>query len=83
MPRLTGCPQWRARCRLPTCRSAPSSTSSGLRLEELSVAIELNDLPPALAEQVPVLRGYKFVKLPDKVLFVAPSNRIVVGEVMK
>ena len=62
---------------------APAALISADPAEELSVAIELNDLPPALAEQVPVLRGYKFVKLPDKVLFVAPSNRIVVGEVMK
>ena len=62
---------------------APAALISADPAEELSVAIELNELPSGLADQVPVLRGYKFVKLPDKVIFVAPANRIVVGEVTK
>jgi hypothetical protein len=50
---------------------------------ELSSDVELYDLPASVTEQVPSVRGYKFVLLPDKILLVSPPNRIVVGEIAK
>jgi Protein of unknown function (DUF1236) len=44
-------------------------------------SVELSDLDPSVTDQIPVVRGYKYVKLQDKLLIVSPSNRIVVGEV--
>jgi hypothetical protein len=43
--------------------------------------VELWDLPPGVEDQVPAVRGYKFVKGLDKVLLVNPPNRVVVGEI--
>jgi hypothetical protein len=42
----------------------------------------MQDLPPAL-EDLPALRGYKYVNLGDQVIFVAPESRTVVGEIAK
>src|SRR5262245_44687097 len=47
----------------------------------LPSTVELTPLPPGLADQIPAVRGYKAVKLPDKVLLVVPESRIVVGEI--
>jgi hypothetical protein len=46
-------------------------------------AIELSELSPAIDEQIPAVRGYKYVKLQDRVLVVSPSNRVVVGEIRR
>jgi hypothetical protein len=46
-------------------------------------AVEMSDLPSGMADEIPAVRGYKFVKLQDKVLLVAPANRVVVGEVSR
>ena len=46
-------------------------------------SVELSDASPALNEQIPTMRGYKYVKLPDRVLVVDPPNRIVVGEIRR
>jgi hypothetical protein len=51
--------------------------------KEVPSSIDLQELPPALAQDVPPLRGYKYVKLPDKLILVAPANRVVVGEIAK
>lgn len=59
----------------------PVAAISAKPAQELRGAVELNDLPPGLAEQIPAVRGYKYVKLPDKVILVAPSSRVVVGEI--
>ena len=45
--------------------------------------VELSELSPAIDEQIPAVRGYKYVKLPDRVLVVSPSNRVVVGEIRR
>jgi hypothetical protein len=46
-------------------------------------AIELSELPSGMADDIPAIRGYKFVKLQDRVLLVAPANRVVVGEISR
>ena len=45
-------------------------------------AVEMSELPADMGD-IPALRGYKFVKLQDKVLLIAPANRVVVGEVSR
>jgi len=44
-------------------------------------SVELSALPSDLEDQIPAVRGYKYVKLQDKVLLVSPANRVVVGEI--
>jgi hypothetical protein len=38
-------------------------------------------LPADLADKIPFLRDYKYVKLADKILLVNPRERIVIGEI--
>jgi len=45
--------------------------------------VELGALPSGVEEQIPAVRGYKYVKLQDKVLIVAPANRVVVGQITR
>jgi hypothetical protein len=45
--------------------------------------VELSALPSGLEEQIPAVRGYKYVKLQDKVLLVLPESRVVAGEVAR
>jgi hypothetical protein len=47
----------------------------------LPATVELSALPAGMEEQIPAVRGYKYVKLQAKVLIVAPANRVVVGEI--
>jgi hypothetical protein len=47
----------------------------------LPPTVELSALPGGMEDRIPALRGYKYVKLPDKVLIVAPANRVVVGKI--
>jgi hypothetical protein len=54
--------------------AAPAATT-------LSNDVILHDLPVTVTEQVPAVKGYKFVKLQDKILLVSPPNRTVVGEI--
>jgi hypothetical protein len=49
----------------------------------LPVDVAIHGLPEKLTDQVPALKGYKFVKLTDKIVIVSPPNRIVVGEIAK
>jgi len=45
--------------------------------------VTLYELPKSLTEAMPAVRGFKYVKLENKVLLVDPPNRIVVGEIEK
>ena len=49
----------------------------------LSADVKLFDLPEKVSEQVPGLKGYKYVKLADKIVIVSAPNRIVVGEIAR
>ena len=43
-------------------------------------SVELQELPASVTKDVPVVRGYKFVKLEDRVLLVSPLDRTVAAE---
>ena len=43
--------------------------------------VELHDLPAMVVRKIPLLQGYKFVKLDDRILLVRPTDRIVVSEI--
>lgn len=43
-------------------------------------SVPLQDLPPGVAAEVPMVQGYKFVKLDDRILLVSPLDRSVVAE---
>ncbi|HEY7301420.1 MAG TPA: hypothetical protein VH684_26310 [Xanthobacteraceae bacterium] len=47
----------------------------------LPETIELYDLPAMVVRKVPLLQGYKFVKLADRILLVRPTDRIVVSDI--
>ena len=49
----------------------------------LPATLELSELPSGMADEIPVIRGYKIIKLQDRVLLVAPANHVVVGEVSR
>lgn len=61
----------------------PSTQTTAEPATILPAWVELTPLPSGLADQIPAVRGYKAVKLPDKVLLVVPESRIVVGEIQK
>jgi hypothetical protein len=39
----------------------------------------LQDVPAAVMQEIPLLRGYKFLKLDDRILVVDPASRTVVA----
>ena len=43
--------------------------------------VALHDLPAGMAQEVPLVEGYKFVKLDDRILLVSPATRVVVSEI--
>jgi hypothetical protein len=43
-------------------------------------SVELQELPASVTHDVPVVQGYKFVKLDDRILLVSPRDRTVVAE---
>jgi hypothetical protein len=49
----------------------------------LPVDVKMFDLPEKVSEQVPALKGYKYVKLTNKIVIVSAPNRIVVGELTR
>jgi hypothetical protein len=62
---------------------APVAQASAQPATVLPDAVTLNTLPSGLEDQIPAIRGYKYVKLQDKVLLVSPANRVVVGEIQR
>ncbi len=42
--------------------------------------VALQDLPTGVAQEIPLVEGYKFVKLDDRILLVNPDSRKVVAE---
>ncbi len=59
-----------------TAAGGPTGAEIGTVLPQ---AIPLGTMPEDVATQVPVLRGYEYVKAGDKVLLVSPANRFVVA----
>ena len=82
--RMNGC------CRSPT-RSAQTSVMQvpGVPVADveppdptaaLPVWVALQDLPSGVSQQIPMVEGYKFVKLEDWILIVQPASRTVVAQ---
>jgi Protein of unknown function (DUF1236) len=53
---------------------APEATSA------LPTSVALQELPASVTDDVPMVQGYKFVKLDDRILLVSPVDRSVVAE---
>jgi hypothetical protein len=47
----------------------------------LPSSVPLQDLPAGAVREIPQVQGYKFVKLDDRILLVAPATRLVVAEI--
>jgi hypothetical protein len=47
--------------------------------EALPSGVPLQDLPAVVTDEIPLVRGHKFVKLDDRILVVDPTSRIVVA----
>jgi hypothetical protein len=62
--------------------STPVAQPNAKPAQVLPSSVALQDLPPALTDIAP-LHGYKYVNLADRVIFVAPAGREVVGEIPK
>jgi hypothetical protein len=45
--------------------------------------VKIFDLPEKVTEQMPALKGYKYVKLADKIMIVSAPNRIVIAEITR
>jgi hypothetical protein len=69
---------------LATIAAAPArvARTDAKPAQQLPPSVAMQDLPPSLAD-IAVVQGYKYVDLPDRVIFVAPANRTVVGEIAK
>jgi hypothetical protein len=57
---------------VPVADVAPSDRLPG--------SVALQDLPASVGVELPLVRGYKFVKLDDRILLVSPLDRSVVAE---
>src|SRR5262245_47698164 len=60
----------------PTAEVAPPAL-----LGALPSFVPLQDLPAGIAQEIPLVAGYKFVKLDDRILLVSPATRVVVSEI--
>jgi hypothetical protein len=43
-------------------------------------SVALQDLPASVTREIPMVEGYKFVKLDDRILLVSPLDRAVVAD---
>jgi hypothetical protein len=46
----------------------------------LPSSVALQELPASVTRDIPIVQGYKFVKLDDRILLVSPVDRSVVAE---
>jgi hypothetical protein len=46
----------------------------------LPSSVALQDLPASVTHEIPMVQGYKFVKLDDRILLVSPLDRSVVAD---
>jgi hypothetical protein len=62
---------------------APIVASDAKPADKFNAWTEYQDLPPEVADRIPFVRDYKYVRLQDKILLINPRERIVVGEISK
>ena len=53
--------------------SLPSATTA------MPLSVALQDLPASVTSDIPMVQGYKFVKLDDRIVLVSPRDRSVVA----
>jgi hypothetical protein len=46
----------------------------------MPASVPLQELPASVTQEIPLVQGYKFVKLDDRILLVSPLDRAVVAE---
>jgi hypothetical protein len=62
----------------------PAPASNGCSQPKMGRAYpQLPATSDPMEDQIPAVRGYKYVKLQDKVLLVLPESRVVVGELAR
>jgi hypothetical protein len=59
----------------PVADVAPPAAANAL-----PSSVTLQELPASVTREVPIVQGYKFVKLDDRILLVSPVDRAVVAE---
>jgi hypothetical protein len=47
--------------------------------DSLRAEVPMQDLPPGITQDIPLVQGHKFVKFDDRILIVNPSSRLVVA----
>jgi hypothetical protein len=63
--------------------NAPVRKVPGALSTQLPSDVDMAEFPPNLVAAVPAIAGYKYVRLPDRIILVSPANRIVVGEIAR
>jgi|tagenome__1003787_1003787.scaffolds.fasta_scaffold20022044_2 hypothetical protein len=48
---------------------------------DLPPSVDLQELPPIVTRRIPLVGGYKFVKLDDRILLVDPDDRAIVAQI--
>jgi len=64
-----------------TQQNKPIETIAASPAELLSDRVSVQTFPDGLAAEIPMLDHLSYVRIPNKILLVMPSNKIVVGEV--
>jgi len=49
--------------------------------DSLRAEVPMQDLPPGITQDIPLVQGHKFVKFDDRILIVNPSSRLVVATI--
>ena len=61
-----------------TAADAPEGAGIGSALPS---SVSLQDFPTTVLDQIPQLAAYKYAQMPDRILVVEPTSRIVVDEI--
>ena len=62
-------------------QNKPAETIAAAPAQILPSWVHVEPVPPSLTTDVPILDHLGYVRVPNKILLVAPANKIVVGEV--
>jgi hypothetical protein len=61
--------------------NVPAESAGARPAELLPSGINVRELPREVTQEIPATRNLGYVRTSDKILLVAPANRIVVGEI--
>jgi hypothetical protein len=60
---------------------APTANVAEPEAASVPSHVTLQALPEPVTREIPLLKGYSFVKLDDRILVVSPASRLVVAEI--